>query len=180
MPAVRVVNAAAATIQGFEGEFLLQSTDWFSLDGSVSYLDAVYDEFQAADNIPFTNVDVSGNKMFDVPEWAGSLGATFTQQVSENWEATFRTDFYYQGKTYFTPFEDLRGTSQDSYTLLNARLAFANTGNDWEVAVFGRNLTDELVASRMSEANDAPFTGIFRSTSFRAPRTYGISLSHKF
>jgi len=36
-------------------------------------------------------------------------------------------------------------SKQDAYTMVNARIALSNSQGDWEVALIGRNLSDETV-----------------------------------
>jgi len=53
-------------------------------------------------------------------------------------------DLSYVGDYIYTPNLDPR-TEQDAYSLVNARIALSNSGGDWQVALIGRNLTDETV-----------------------------------
>lgn len=174
VPAQRIVNAAKATIKGIEADFAFEPVDAFSIDGNLSYLDAKYDRFLAADNITSTNRDVSGNKMFGVPPFSANIGANFSMPVGGDWSAKLRGEWSYQGKTYFTPFENLRGLSQGSYSLFNARLELNNPDKGWRLAAYVRNITDKRVAGFMNEIVDTPFTGSFRATTYKPPRTFGV------
>ena len=180
VPAQRIVNAAKATIKGIEADFVLEPASMVSLDGNLSYLNAKYDRFLAADNIIGSNRDVSGNKMFGVPSFSANLGANVTVPVAGEWSAKLRGEWSYQGKTYFTPFEDLRGVSQKSYSLFNARLELHNPDQGWRVAAYIRNITNKRVAGFMNELVDTPYTGVFRATTYKPPRTFGVSVGVDF
>jgi len=176
VPAQRIVNAAKATIKGIETDFMLEPVKGFSLDGNMSYLNAKYDQFQAADGIVGSNKNVAGNKMFGVPPFAANLGANITVPVASEWSAKLRGEWSYQGKTYFTPFEDLRGVSQGAYSLFNARLELNNPDKGWRLAAYVRNITNKRVAGFMNELVDGPYTGTFRATTYKPPRTYGVTV----
>jgi iron complex outermembrane receptor protein len=62
---------------------------------------------------------------------------------------------------------------QDSYELLDARVALRAADGGWEVAVWGKNLTDELVKTHILAF------GPFRQelNTYQPPRTWGVTLT---
>ncbi len=63
---------------------------------------------------------------------------------------------------------------EPSYGLLDARIGFGPEDTSWQVAVWGKNVTDELYRS-----NIISFFGE-EVSQFGPPRTYGVDLTFKF
>ena len=63
----------------------------------------------------------------------------------------------YTDAQYFEPFNVPR-LRQDSYTLLNARLALRSTSGRWEAALWGRNLTDEFYITSAADVSGSAST----------------------
>jgi iron complex outermembrane receptor protein len=63
---------------------------------------------------------------------------------------------------------------EESYGLLDARIALGSRNDGWEVALFGKNLTDELY-----RVDAIPFLGDVFSR-FGPPRSYGAQFSKTF
>lgn len=192
VPQSLIVNAANATIKGVEGDFLIKPIQRFSIDGNFSVLNAKYDHFLFADaSIPPPpggaapdsngNRDVSGNRMVNAPPFSANVGATYEAPVGIDWKIQLRGELSYYGRNYFTPLENFRGVSQSPYTLVNARLGIKqDRDTGWNFAVFVRNITDKRVAGFMLENYGVPYTGIFKATTFKPPRTYGVSAGYRF
>ncbi|MCG8443109.1 MAG: TonB-dependent receptor, partial [Caulobacterales bacterium] len=186
VPALQVENAAEATINGLEADLRFLASEHWSFDANLSYLDATYDDYLAADQITteatgeVTTRDVSGNQLFDAPEFAANLGTDLSAPIWSDWEARLRAEAQYQSEVFFTPFEDLRGLSQDAVTIGNLRATFANEALGAEIAAFVYNISDEEVISSQTEGDDTPFTGAFVRTTFKSPRTYGVTIRKSF
>ncbi len=69
-------------------------------------------------------------------------------------------------------------TKHDDVTIINARIALATVNNTWEVALLGKNLTDETTHYWK---NDVPLTG---SNSYFAlperPRSIALQARYRF
>ncbi len=100
--------------------------------------------------------NLKGTKLQAAPEWAGNIGFTYEQPVgfSENMGYRFGLNAVYSDSYTAHANNDLRAT-QDSYSLLNGSVALYSDNSGWEVALIGRNLTDEAVAFAF---NDQPLS----------------------
>ena len=148
-----VTNAGEATVQGLEVDGRWAVSDQLTLTGSAAYLDFNYDKFpnsqcyfgQVPNSPDFPGLcDVAGERKEYTPEFQANIGVAWSDTVADNLLMSASLDLSYVGDYIYTPNLDPR-TEQDAYTLVNARVALSNSGGDWEVALIGRNLTDETV-----------------------------------
>jgi iron complex outermembrane receptor protein len=152
-----VGNAAESTSQGFELEGRWRIHQYLGLSMSVAYLESEYDDFsnancsgeqvRAEDPVagcdPVSNTqDLTDETTSHAPDWAGTMTANFNYPVTENLELLANIDVIYTDEVYLTQSLD-SNLIQDSYTKVNARVAVGPTSGDWELAVVGKNLTDE-------------------------------------
>jgi iron complex outermembrane receptor protein len=114
--------------------------------------------------------DVSGNKVSNAPEWALSLGATYTVPIGETGQLRF-TGLYSYNDGYF--FEPDNVVKQSSYSLVNASIEYRPTEN-LGIELWGRNLGNtDYAAQKISTG-----TGTVQTNG--APRTYGVNLKFDF
>jgi len=129
-----VDNAGEADIYGVEAEFFYAPSDRLDFTASYAWLDA-----DIGDNDIPTVED--GNTLTRSPEHSASAAAQYVFPVGELGKVLLRADYAWQDKIYFQP-ENYQLSAQDSYGLLHMRVALqADTG--WELALWGKNLTDE-------------------------------------
>ena len=140
-------NAGKRTQSGFEVDFNLSPTDNFTLFGGLSYLDSEFDSFTAASPLPgdTTPQDLTGTRPHYSPEWQGSLVADWRIPFGRSdLEFFIRPELTYVGEQNIGANTNNNPQSiQDSYALWNLRLGLGPSNNRWQVAVVGRNLSDE-------------------------------------
>ncbi len=73
-------------------------------------------------------------------------------------------------------------TVQDSYWKVNARLAISSTDGSWEVAMLGRNLTDEDVVNYSNPVplSQSSFGVLSHFGGVDQPRSFAIQASYRF
>ena len=159
-----IFNASKATMRGGEFEFSWLATDALALSATYSSLDAEYDEFV----IPGGD-DFSGNKLQTAPESSYSLAIDYEKSVA-NGAVLGGVSYTWQDK-YFTGASNVPEFLIDSYGLLNARIGYAWSDDQWRVMLWGRNLSDEdFVRIRGTSGAIAEYYG--------PPRTYGFSVTY--
>jgi iron complex outermembrane receptor protein len=177
-------NAARSRIYGVEFDGVVRPFEGFTLTGEVSWLHARYRSFPSAFvQVPKTvggvvcfcgnvgvQMDVSGNRLVRAPDLTASLTAEYRLSTSAG-DWTVSGTAYHSAKFFFTP--DNR-VHQPAYTTYSARGTFAPKGQRWQVSVWGRNLSNEVVFQGASILPDAD--GVL----FAPPRTYGVELQVKF
>ncbi len=167
-------NAASAEIQGIEAELLYLPLDSLRLSLAGSYVDATYKDFIESAINPSTGqrLDSSGNRLQRTPETQVSGGVDYTMALGSWGNAlNFRVNYTWQSDMYWAT-DNI--ASEDSYGLLDARIGLSPEDAPWTVAIWGRNLSDELFRT-----NIISFFGE-EVSQFGAPRTYGVDFVFKF
>ncbi|MEM1114642.1 MAG: TonB-dependent receptor [Pseudomonadota bacterium] len=155
-----VTNAAEATSRGVEldGRFLVTAD--LALSASLAWLDYEYDEYEGA---PCTNSqlgqqivdtggsagcvnDLSGQTINYAPEWSAAISGTWTLHPSESLDVDLTLDANYRDDFFMSADLD-ENTVQDAYWRINARIALVSSDGRWELALIGKNLTDEATYS---------------------------------
>ncbi len=184
-----VGNAAEAVSQGIEidGRYLVN--EHLTLSASLAWLDFEFKDFPNGQcvqgQVPTTpgtvNCNYDGMSNQYVAEWSGNLSASYRAPLNDWLELRAGLDLIFS--TDYDPSQNLDArVEQDSYTKVNARLALAGIRNQWEVALIGKNLTDEKI---VTYANDAPLAYNFFGTVahygvLEAPRTVALQASYRF
>ena len=136
---VEVSNAGRARSRGIEVEGALSAGGGLQFLGIVSWLDAVYSQFDAfvgPDRIP---VDAAGKRLREAPEWSGSGAVIYDFKPAAFGTVSVRSDVSWQSRVFFTPLNETVH-SQAAHALVHARATFAPRSRRWEVSVYGRNL----------------------------------------
>jgi len=147
-----VTNAGEATVQGLEADGRWAVTDHIMLTGSAAYLDFKYDKFpnsqchfgQASNSTTHPGLcDVKGKRKEYTPEFQANIGAAWSGKVA-GLMLDASLDLAYMDEYLYAANLD-PAAKQDAFTLVNARISLANLDDTWELALIGRNLTDETV-----------------------------------
>jgi len=178
-------NAAEASSQGMELSGTFIANDYLTFSGSMAFLDAQYDYYpdgpcalgQAPDNPAKGSCDLTGVVLPFAPDYSGSFTAnyerpitnklTFVGDVTVNYRDDFRTD-----ATNDPEFV------QGFYDKWDVR-AGLRIGENWEVAVIGRNITDEYTFGFGGSGSLAAIPGLGLAPDARmlpldVPRTWSI------
>jgi outer membrane receptor protein involved in Fe transport len=127
--------------------------------------------------------DMTGFATSFAPEWSGSLSLRYRRPLDPSWLgrpldvsaelALMVTDEFY------TTVNGAPGSVQESYAKLDARVAVSGADGRWELALVGRNLTDEIYGLWYEPLPGGGLnTGWFTTTA--RPRQLGAQLTLKF
>jgi iron complex outermembrane receptor protein len=154
-------NAASAKIEGIEAELDFMPVESLMLSLSGSYVDAKYDDF-----IESSGLDSSGNRLQRTPDTQISAGIDYRiGMVDFNVNYSWQSDMFWATDNI---------AKEPSYGLVDGRIAIGPEDRTWSVAVWAKNLTDELY-----RVNVIPFFGD-EVSQFGPPRTYGIDLTLRY
>jgi iron complex outermembrane receptor protein len=170
-----VLNAAKATIDGFELETTFVPAAWLELSGYVSNVEPKYKRFISA------GVDVSQQAAFaGTPHWQVSTSARFMLPLGPSvGEAAFQLSYYHQSSFSIQDSTDFQPAGQTpGYGLLNGRLELNEIGGKpLDADIFVNNITDR----HYSIANYAlQYSFGFASYLAGPPRMYGLELRYSF
>jgi len=91
-----------------------------------------------------------GRRQAYTPEWTTNFSADYVRSINDQLEFRAVLDLNYYDDYIASPSLDPR-TQQDSYSKVGLRLSLADVDGAWEVAVIGKNLTDESVLTYAAE-----------------------------
>jgi len=150
------------------------TTERLRLSLAGSYVDATYENFLETARDPTTQqqIDSSGNRLQRTPETQLTGGVDLTLPLGQFGDAlNFRVNYTWQGDMFWATDNIAK---EDAYGLLDVRVALSPPSSPWAVALWGKNVTDELY-----RVNIISFFGE-EVSQFAAPRTYGADFSWKF
>lgn len=172
-------NATSGSNKGVEVEALWLVNDRLELTASLGLLDTEFDDFLTFDHvnadrdngIPF---NLQGRAQAHAPEYQWVIGGAYalTDNLILSGSVEAKDDFF---------FSERHEERSDAYELLNLELTYE--AENWRVALFGKNLTDELVKTRGfgSFGNDPrDFYTVRPFNQFGAPRVVGVRATVDF
>jgi len=170
-PCAQPRNIGKADVKGFELEMQAYPVAGLSLDGSFSYIDFEYKSFSNP-NIPVT----LGMTTPYTPKWTYSFGVQYDHDTPVG---TFsaRFDGSYQSEIYANAI-NTEYAHIDSYFVGNARLSWADSEKDWQVALEVQNLFDKYYfLTNLDQATGA--AGQVASQP-GLPRTWAVTVKRNF
>jgi len=184
-----VRNAAAAKTQGIEADFRAALTEGLTLSGAIAYLDFEFTNFTDGQcfylQTPGANgfCDYTGKRNALTPKWSGNLNVDYSTPVTSGMKVAFNFNVDFSSAYIAAANLDPR-TRQDSYAKLGARLALAEIDNKWEIALIGRNLTNQRI---LQTASSMPLATTITRNAGNAyngivdrPRTIAVQLTGRF
>jgi iron complex outermembrane receptor protein len=185
-----LINAKQTDGQGFELDFESYLTDNLLITLGASYNDTEINDSGLGIQVcgggctfldpvispaipPFVpaTVSIDGNRLPQSPEWIANFTARWGMPIA-NGEVFAYTDWAYRSKVNFFLYESAEFTGK---SLLEGGLRVGYNWNDGrqQISVFGRNITDEIVAVGGIDFNN--LTGFINE-----PRRWGLEFSTKF
>ena len=167
-----IVNAAKATVKGFEADATWLLGDNVEVRGFYSYSDPVYDNWVAR------GVDLSNNKFSYAPKHSAGGSLRITQPLpGDNGSISVMGDVYYQSRIQLQDVNVVPDGVEGGYATANARLEWNNVlGTKTSAALWVRNLTDTKYFT--SGVPIAAFGSTVKTIG--APRTWGVELKYNF
>lgn len=158
-----VTNAGEARVQGLEVDGRWAITSNLLMRGGASYLDFEYLDFPNGQcafgqtpNSGLTACDQTGKRREFVPKYQGNVGWDYDLELPNGWKLANTLDVVFNSGYLTTPSLDER-FKQSSYTKINARIALSDANDRWELALVGKNLTDEAI---ITYANGLPVASV--------------------
>ncbi|HVK81528.1 MAG TPA: TonB-dependent receptor, partial [Verrucomicrobiae bacterium] len=128
--------------------------------------------------------DASGKRVPGSSRWQANFGADYSLPLSGDFDLNLHADYTYRS-SYYSDINNIESVvvggvevpydRVKSVGLVNARIALAQTAQNWEVALWGRNVFDQ--------EHVFIYGGDFFGTLTRRyspPRTWGVEVSARF
>jgi iron complex outermembrane receptor protein len=152
-----LLNVPGIDIQGFEADIKWAPNDNLYVQGGIGFVDS---EIVDVTGMPAGSAADLGDEVTKTPDTTANLLASYTIPIGGN-ELTLLANYRYQSSLYYTFFQkDFPRDESSDYHFLNARVAFAFGSNQqYNVAVWGNNLTEELTCNNIIWGPAAPPQG---------------------
>ncbi|SHF26976.1 Outer membrane receptor proteins, mostly Fe transport [Microbulbifer donghaiensis] len=181
-----LTNAAGGKTTGVEAELNYLASDALRLFASAGWLKAEFEGFTSTSHvdarddyngIALAPVDLDGRQVAHAPSYQFFTGAEIAllPYLILRLEVEGKDEFY---------FSNSHNEKSTAYELLNARLTYQ--GDDWEVALWGRNLTDKdyftrgFYFSNQFGNNPENFYAPEAFYQFGEPRVAGVTGTYTF
>ena len=168
--------------KGFDLEAQGNLTDWFSIRGTLTYVDAIMESFSSRGSNESAllgsgvlSVVNDGNVARNTPAWTVSLSPTILSEFAGR-ELFFRTDFFYESPKW-ADYSEWNRTK--SMFRINARVGIDLTDNS-TLEVFGTNLTDNKVLPNTNGTTTGPGGNRKVFTAGYPKREYGVRVRASF
>lgn len=186
-----VTNAAQAEIKGLEFDMLWQATEGLRLGLNGAYLDSEFKDYATApctaeqqDRDPLCGTgqpgasvnDLSGENTTFAPEYTASAFFDYSYLLGNGME------FFAGGEVNYSDEFDTQGDldpldKADDYTKVNLRFGLRGANENWEVMVYGRNITDE---EALIYSFDVPVLVGSHASMIDEGEVYGARLRYSF
>jgi len=158
---IRVTNVGGLRTQGAEAELRWQPNQYFDFGVDVAYLDASYKNYTnagctAEQAIKATQAgitscvqDLSGRSPPFSPKWSGNIRAGYNQPIGNT--LRFRADAILALSASYDVSADKDPTvRQHGWQQFDLRLGMGDIDEKWELALVGKNLTNEKILGSVS------------------------------
>jgi iron complex outermembrane receptor protein len=165
-----ILNAGKAHSTGIELEVQAAATERLMLGATLSVQEAEYDEGALPTGQPLKRIPFA-------PKYTSDLNAEYRIPVGSG-ELSLLGEVVLRGNSYLTQDNQADGRVDD-YALYNARLGYTPASGDWNVTLWGKNLSDEDVKQRLFDLSSQDLVGQ-KFIALADPRTYGVTLRMNF
>jgi len=188
-----LLNAAEVDGAGFETEFEMLVNENLRFSANLSYndteindpnlftelcssnpictsLDPIVDTFQGFFGT-VNLVSVDGNPLPRAPEWIANLSLNYTYPLQTG-SVYANTDWNFRSDSNIFLYESVEFVAEQRW-IGGLRLGYQNEDTGFDVALVGRNITNEIVA-------DGALDFLNQTAFINEPRFWGVELSKKF
>ncbi len=165
---ILLTNLDQVDVIGFEVELLWAPINGLEISATASVLDTEINDRSAFSAV--TGESLDGNEISNAPDVAASLFARYEFDVGNDLRASLQASANHTGDHYVS-IENFSFNKQD-YTLVGARAAIGDSAGNWELSLYGQNLTNEIYV------NGTAFAQLDYWIS--RPRTWGVRLDYRF
>ena len=170
IPVQRLGNIDHARVWGVDLDVSWRPVRGLDLFAGIGLLDTRLSAFAtAAGNVP------GGNELPNAPDFTFTGRARYEFPISSSLEMSVMGSAHYSDSVFKDAINDplIRA---GNWWMFDARLAIGASDDRWEIAIWGRNLSDN---QHVVQGLDVASLG-FGNRTFNAPRTYGVTGTVRF
>jgi iron complex outermembrane receptor protein len=185
-------NVAETEISGFELESQFRITPNFELFGNLGLLDAEYKSLTTGQANALTINGASqactagqsveqcalGLELKNAPEYKGQIGFNYTPTIAAG-DVLITADANFEDDSFSLVANSPAQAITDPGVIFNARLRYSPFDSNWNLALWGKNLTDEQYYRASTSENGLP-GGPFASGYASEPLTVGVDFNVNF
>lgn len=176
-PIIRTINAGSARTYGvdFDAAWRPEQVEGLGLNLAINWNHGRYTDLA---NVPcwggqtvalgcdqilntvtgrFTAQDLSGTPLARAPTWQATFGFDYEMPLGDNYKVVFTNSNQYSSK--YVAFLAINRPNHDNYSpsFIKSDISLALQTNDeqWEFALIGKNITDEITTSNRAVSNYA-------------------------
>lgn len=185
-----VGNAAGAVTQGVEFDGRVALSEHMILGAGLAFLDFEFQDHklgtciqdQTPDHPNGINCDYSGKTNQYAADYSGNVLLGYEREIGDSLILRANLDAIFSDEYHPSPNLDDR-VKQDAFIQYNGRISISTDDGQWELALLGKNLTDELI---ILYAIDTPvakkvIAGTTTHHGFtNPPRTFALQASYRW
>ncbi|MDP3738888.1 MAG: TonB-dependent receptor [Hyphomonadaceae bacterium] len=162
-------NVPEAEVQGIDASLDWEPVDGLTLQAGLGLLNTELGSFSTV-----AGQIAAGNKLPNAADVTGNLRASYEWSLGGDLTMSVQGGGQYSDAVFKDAINDpvIKG---DAYWVYDARIAIGEAGGDWELALWGQNLSDEQYVTQ--GLNSGLGAG---NRTYNAPRTFGVTLSKRF
>lgn len=164
-----IYNVAESNIWGTELELTALLTEGLSVNTSMAYLHAEYDDFITTDG-----VDLSGERLQNAPKFTASVGINYERPVGDG-IAEASLLYRHTGEKYLQNLANPAIAKIQATDLVNANLSWTPLSENWSIELWANNLLDKRYIDSVTW-NPGLFTQVF----YQPPREWGVTFRLKW
>ncbi|MFO1376252.1 MAG: TonB-dependent receptor [Steroidobacteraceae bacterium] len=170
-PGFLLKNVGGARTTGFEISSQLRATSDLTLNGTLAYNDGKYTSFPGASCYTGQTLaqgctrsgtdqgqDLTGHQLPYNPKWSGVIGFSYDTAVTDALKVGLDGSASYSG-AYWANTTENPLARQDDFWRINAVVRVHDADDRWEIALVGRNLTNERYGVYLTDKPGGPSTG---------------------
>ena len=159
------INAGDVTIKGVEVDFVGLITDNFSVNASYGWQDGEYDRVDP------TWVSFLGPELPRLAPTNYSVGLSLDVPMGSAGLVNFATNFSYRESH---PYNDSNSEVYEDQERLNANINWFLPNDEWQISLYGKNLTDEA-----NWGNLTSISGIYTAGPMQPGRVIGLEVNFR-
>ena len=171
-------NAAEMSVKGIEFEGSIAVTDDFLVRTSFSWMDAVFDKFEAdTDFDGVIDTDLSGQPVTRAPEWMAVLEGRYTAALPNGGDLVFSARGSYEDASVssYSDVDPAFNTLLDKKTLVDASITYNHPDDKFYVRGLMNNLTNERYRT-----GSLSVATIWIMSAYGPPRYFGLEVGARF